>query len=121
MGNDYLVFEEGDAWCATPEAVAEVCDRYRGVGSDGVVVLGPRRADGVLFSETQSRILASVAPESVEALSALAEEHGVPLSRIGVTGGERLDIQVNGTKAISEEVATLRETWWTAIERGLSS
>lgn len=47
MGNDYLVFEEGDAWCAMPEAVAEVCDRYRGVGSDGVVALGPRRADGV--------------------------------------------------------------------------
>lgn len=81
----------------------------------------PRRADGVLFSETQSRILVSVAPASVDALSALAEEHGVPLSRIGVTGGERLELQVNGATAIAEKVTALRETWWTAIERGLAS
>jgi diaminopimelate epimerase len=47
LGNDYLVFEEGDAWTATPGAVALVCDRYRGAGSDGVVVLGARRSDGV--------------------------------------------------------------------------
>jgi diaminopimelate epimerase len=47
LGNDYLVFEEGDAWTATPGAVARVCDRYRGVGSDGLVVLGAPRSDGV--------------------------------------------------------------------------
>jgi diaminopimelate epimerase len=47
LGNDYLVFEEGDGWTAVPSAVVRVCDRYRGVGSDGIVVLGPRRADGV--------------------------------------------------------------------------
>ena len=39
LGNDYLVFREGSAWAATPEAVEAVCDRHRGVGSDGVVVL----------------------------------------------------------------------------------
>jgi diaminopimelate epimerase len=47
LGNDYLVFEEGEAWIATPGAVARVCDRYHGVGSDGIVVLGPQLADGV--------------------------------------------------------------------------
>jgi len=47
LGNDYLVFEEGDAWTAAPDAVARVCDRYRGVGSDGIVFLGGRRPDGV--------------------------------------------------------------------------
>jgi diaminopimelate epimerase len=39
LGNDYLVFEEGDAWVATPGNVARVCDRFRGAGSDGIVVL----------------------------------------------------------------------------------
>jgi len=73
-----------------------------------------------LFSESQSRILTSVPSESVDALSELAAEHGVPFSRIGVTGGNRLDIHVNGVKAISKEVAALRQTWWTAIERGLA-
>jgi diaminopimelate epimerase len=47
LGNDYVVFEEGDAWTASPSAVQRVCDRYRGVGADGIVVLAPQRPDGV--------------------------------------------------------------------------
>lgn len=39
MGNDYLVFESGEDWLGTSEAVARVCDRTRGIGSDGIVVL----------------------------------------------------------------------------------
>lgn len=48
LGNDYVVFEAGDAWTATPEAVARVCDPHRGIGCDGIVVLEPTRPDGVL-------------------------------------------------------------------------
>jgi phosphoribosylformylglycinamidine synthase len=81
----------------------------------------PRRADAVLFSESQSRILVSVAPERVGELERLAEERAVPLSRLGVTGGDGLQIRVNGETAISRSVASLREAWWTAIERGLSA
>lgn len=39
LGNDYLVVEAGDDWIATPGAVARVCSRHRGVGSDGIVCL----------------------------------------------------------------------------------
>ncbi|HKJ03430.1 MAG TPA: diaminopimelate epimerase [Longimicrobiales bacterium] len=39
LGNDYLVFEEGEAWALSTEAVRRVCDRYRGPGGDGIVVL----------------------------------------------------------------------------------
>lgn len=39
LGNDYLVFEEGEDWVATPENVRRVCHRTLGVGSDGLVVL----------------------------------------------------------------------------------
>jgi diaminopimelate epimerase len=39
LGNDYLVFEEGDDWTLTPGAVARVCDRYVGPGGDGIVLL----------------------------------------------------------------------------------
>jgi phosphoribosylformylglycinamidine synthase len=80
----------------------------------------PRRADGLLFSESQSRILVSVAPDRAGELQALAEERGVPLSRLGVTGGDDLSIRVNGMKAIHRPVAELREIWWRAIEKGLS-
>ncbi len=38
-GNDYLVFEEGDGPVLTAEAVRRICDRRRGVGSDGIVVV----------------------------------------------------------------------------------
>lgn len=37
LGNDYLVFEAGNAWTARRAAVKAVCHRTRGVGSDGVV------------------------------------------------------------------------------------
>ncbi len=39
LGNDYLVFEEGEDWLATPANVRRACDRHRGVGGDGVVAL----------------------------------------------------------------------------------
>lgn len=46
LGNDYLVFESGDAWPVTSAAVRAVCDRHRGVGADGIIVsVPPVRAD----------------------------------------------------------------------------
>ena len=80
----------------------------------------PRRAEGVLFSETPGRMLVSVRPGDRDAIEALAEDHGVPFSRIGVTGGETLEIQVNGERAVSRDARELREAWWTAIEKGLA-
>jgi phosphoribosylformylglycinamidine synthase len=80
-----------------------------------------RRAEAVLFSESQSRILVSVAPERAEELERIAEEAGVPLSRLGVTGGDHLEVRVNGERAIHRNVGSLRDSWWTSIERGLVS
>jgi diaminopimelate epimerase len=48
LGNDYLVFEEGDAWRASAEAVQRVCSPHVGVGSDGVVALLGDRSGRVL-------------------------------------------------------------------------
>lgn len=48
LGNDYLVFEEGDDWRASPEALRAVCDPHRGVGSDGIVVILADRSDGLV-------------------------------------------------------------------------
>ena len=47
LGNDYLVFEQGNAWQATPAAVRAVCDPHHGVGSDGIVVLLTDRSEGL--------------------------------------------------------------------------
>ncbi len=45
LGNDYLVFAEGEEWAATPANVARVCDRHVGIGSDGIVVVSNAAAD----------------------------------------------------------------------------
>ena len=47
LGNDYLVFEEGSEWIATPDTVAEICDRNHGVGADGIVALLWERLEGL--------------------------------------------------------------------------
>lgn len=47
LGNDYVIFEEGDAWTLTSKAVERVCDRFLGMGSDGLVLLLKDRSDGV--------------------------------------------------------------------------
>jgi phosphoribosylformylglycinamidine synthase len=80
-----------------------------------------RRADAVLFSEGQSRVLLSVSPDRADELERLADEISVPLSRLGVTGGDRLEVRVNGERAIARAVAALREAWWSSLERGLAS
>lgn len=38
-GNDYLVFEEGPGPALTPALVRRICDRHRGPGGDGLVVV----------------------------------------------------------------------------------
>jgi phosphoribosylformylglycinamidine synthase len=46
-----------------------------------------------LFSETQSRILVSCSPTNTEALLDLLQQHDVPWSVIGETGGDSLIIE----------------------------
>lgn len=46
LGNDYLVFEAGDGWTASAEAVARVCDPHVGIGSDGIVAMLSAQAQG---------------------------------------------------------------------------
>ncbi|MDE0473931.1 MAG: diaminopimelate epimerase [Gammaproteobacteria bacterium] len=38
LGNDYLVFPFGDRWTASHQAVRAVCDRWWGLGADGIVL-----------------------------------------------------------------------------------
>ncbi len=79
----------------------------------------PGRVDALLFSEGTSRILLSVAKEHAEELEALADDHGVALSRLGITGGDQLRVQINGVDAMSPELSELRDAWWSSIERDI--
>ena len=50
------------------------------------------RPDAALFGESQSRILVSLPADRWQALEAICARHGVPLYRLGETGGDRLRI-----------------------------
>ncbi|ATG51306.1 phosphoribosylformylglycinamidine synthase II [Brachybacterium vulturis] len=61
-----------------------------------------------LFSETQARALVAVPAAQEEQLTALAAEHGVPVLRLGTTGGDALDLAGVGTFTVGE-LRELRE------------
>jgi diaminopimelate epimerase len=90
LGNDYLVFEAGDDWVLDAERIVAVCDRWRGPGSDGIVLLLDRTSrpfplrmfnpDGSEFERSGNglRILAAY------------------LAREGLVGDEPFDVSVGG-------------------------
>jgi diaminopimelate epimerase len=91
LGNDYLVFSEGSDWSATPAAVEAVCDRTRGVGADGIVVLlANHDVDGIrlrMFNPDGSEFERSGNGLRVLA-SYLAREH--------LVGGEPFTVEIGG-------------------------
>ncbi|MED1950037.1 phosphoribosylformylglycinamidine synthase subunit PurL [Brevibacillus centrosporus] len=94
-------------------ALAESCFG-EGFGAQ-VSVESELRPDVLLFSESQSRILLSASKDHVEALLALAVEHGVPAKQIGTTGGDKLVINVNGTEAVNASIQEVKAAWKDAI------
>lgn len=94
-------------------ALAESCFG-KGFGAQ-VALTSELRADVLLFSESQSRILLSASGEQAAAILALAGEHGVPAENIGTVGGDRLVVNVNGTEAINASTQEVKAAWKDAI------
>jgi phosphoribosylformylglycinamidine synthase len=78
------------------------------------------RLDSLLFGESAGRIVVSVAPEGEDSLAKLAQVHRVPLTRLGVTGGQALRLQVDGEPLLDLDAAGLRAIHETALERALA-
>jgi phosphoribosylformylglycinamidine synthase len=76
-----------------------------------VTVGGDLPAHVALFSESASRAVVSVDPSKEERLAELAAGHGVPLARLGETGGPR--VVVDGV--FETTVAALRDAYERAI------
>ena len=99
LGNDYLVFDEGDAWRASPDAVARICDPHRGVGSDGIVVLMADRSGDVfrarMFNPDGSEFERS--GNGLRVLGAYLTRLAPERSRYVVeVGGEQVALKVHG-------------------------
>jgi phosphoribosylformylglycinamidine synthase len=65
----------------------------------------------LLFAETPSRIVISSSEQKLERLRQIAAEKKVPLSVIGRTGGNRMEILVNGKTVIDRSVAEVEQAW----------
>lgn len=96
-------------------ALAESCISG-GLGANVDVASGGLRADVLLFSESQSRILLSASPDKADALERLIAERGVPVARIGsvagaAAGGAGLAIAVDGASVLNKPVEQLKRVW----------
>ncbi len=69
------------------------------------------RVDQALFSESQSRILLSVKPEKMEAITKLAVENGVNVTKLGQVGGDRFQITFNNKQVIDMALTEISSVW----------
>jgi phosphoribosylformylglycinamidine synthase II len=74
----------------------------------------------VLFNESQSRIVISVAPESLGKMTAILRERDVPFQQLGKVSHDELRIQVDDEK-FAWPIAGLYDGWWNSIRRLVES
>lgn len=78
------------------------------------------RLDGLLFGESQGRVLISVSPENEDGTLQAAKQAGVSAQLIGQTDSSGLvKVVVEGDEILDSEVSLLRETWDQAIPRSM--
>ena len=87
------------------QALVEACL----VGGRGATVALPRLLDPfvALFAESAGRVLVTVDPADVDVVGARAKAAGVPVERLGSTGGEALEIADVGPLDLTQ----LRAAW----------
>ena len=72
-----------------------------------------------LFAEPASTIIVTTDPKNLSELDDIAGQHNFFSAHIGTTGGNRLEISVDGESFISAPLAELRTLWASALEANL--
>jgi phosphoribosylformylglycinamidine synthase subunit PurL len=103
-------------------ALAECCFGTGGIGvrADLTAVSGvpdALRIDATLFGESASRVIVSTTDDRLPRLLAAAAATDVPAAAIGRTGGDRIQLSVNGNVNIDVAVSDAEQLWSTAIEK----
>jgi phosphoribosylformylglycinamidine synthase len=99
--------------------LAESCfDSGLGVEVDlrSVAAISGWRDVATLFAESASRVVVSVSPEHVDRVLAMAAAVNLPAARIGVVGGDRIRVSIDGERVLDEPLAAAERIWSTAIE-----
>jgi len=100
-------------------ALAECCfDLDRLLGAEIILNAGDTHATTMLFNESQSRIIISVATENAEKTISMLRERGVPFHQLGEVGGDELHIRIN-QETFRWQIADLYDDWWNAIRRAV--
>ena len=76
-------------------------------------------AEFVLFREDASRIVVSCDPMNVPRIKQVAVKYGLFTDEVGKTGGERLEIELDGKTVVSASLAELNDVYETALEKAL--
>jgi phosphoribosylformylglycinamidine synthase len=72
-----------------------------------------------VFAEPASTMLLTASPDHLAKIESMAKELNFLVARIGSTGGQRLEIAVDGQPLISAPIDELRTPWATALEATL--
>ncbi len=72
-----------------------------------------------LFAEPASTVLLTAAPDDISEIEQLAQEANFLIARIGTTGGNRLEILVDGESFIAAPLDELRKPWASSLEAAL--
>ena len=72
----------------------------------------------VLFNESQSRIIVSVAPADLEKTMSILRESAVSFEQLGKVSAEELCIRVND-ETFRWQITDLHDDWWNAIRRAV--
>ena len=100
-------------------ALAECCfNPERLFGAEISLNAGDTPATAVLFNESQSRIVISVAPADLEKVMAILCQSAVPFEEVGRVGSDQLRIQVN-EREFAWQIAHLYDDWFNAIDRAV--
>jgi len=75
-------------------------------------------ATTVLFNESQSRIVISVASENLGKTISLLREHDVPFQQLGKVDGDELQIRID-ERTFRWRVAEIYDEWWNAIRHAV--
>jgi len=78
----------------------------------------PSEAATVLFNESQSRIVISVAPENLDNALPMLRKRDVPFEQLGKVGGDELQIRID-EQTFRWRVAEIHDQWWNAIRRAV--
>jgi phosphoribosylformylglycinamidine synthase len=100
-------------------ALAECCfNPERLFGAEIRLNAGNTSATTVLFNESQSRIVISVAAQDLAATLVILREREAPFQQLGKVGGEKLRVRT-AKQTFHWPVGELYNDWWNAIRRAV--